>query len=172
MPHDLVVAQGHDRIVIVPRDPETAFVYWEITANGVARSGVRTLDPQFELRIRVRDDEGEPHVVFQASVSRWLDGTFVPFGELGAVHDAVVGVVNGREFVPLATSQIVRAPRSRAGQEDAEFVSIELDGRGIELTPVTHAVADVGQFHPYLPNDELDDRETQEIKPLKKSPDT
>lgn len=172
MPHDLAVAQGHDRIVIVPRDPETAFVYWEITASGVARSGVRTLDPQFELRIRVRDDAGEAHVVFQASVNRWLDGTFVPFGEPDAVHDAVVGVVNGREFVPLATSQIVRAPRTRPGPDEPEFVSIEIDERGIELTPITHAIPDVGKFHPYLPGDDVDDRETQEIKPLKKSSDS
>jgi hypothetical protein len=141
---DHLVALGRDRVVLLPRDPSGGYVYWELTAEGLANAAAPS-EPRLHIIIATRNGDGES-IVERFPIESWLDGRFVSFHGEDVEHIARLGVQVGDEFVPLATSQPVRAPRNRPGDESPAFVRIKMTEDGLDLEPTEHEHPALGTF--------------------------
>lgn len=126
----LRVAMGRTRIETIPRDPHTAWVYWELTAAGV-RKALGQLDylPRLEIQVRGRPADSEPLVATSYVVTHWLAGQFVEGLHPGVPFDVVIGGWVDEEFIPIVSTSLKRAPRSSAGSRAPTFVSLVEDPR-------------------------------------------
>ena len=141
---DHLVALGRDRVVLLPRDPEGGYVYWELTAEGLSQAGAPS-GPRLRILIVARTDDGET-IAEQFAIESWLDGRFINFHGEDIEYVARLGVDIDGEFVPVATSHSIRSPRSRAGDDEPEFVSVEMGEGGLTLTPTEHEHPELGTF--------------------------
>jgi hypothetical protein len=119
------VGQG-DSVDWVARDPDFAWVMWEIHAQSVQaateRLGVHAAGAALVLRLRCHQErpQGPPITrVLDIPLSSWCGHRLVPLGIPGAEHLCSVGVRAmddpGGFFVPLVHSEPLRAPRHTPG---------------------------------------------------------
>lgn len=139
-----LVALGRDRVALLPRDPAGGYVYWELTAEGLSRAAAPS-EPRLHIFIVTRTDDGET-IASQFPIEGWLDGRFIPFHGEDVEHVARLCVEMDGEWVPVATSSPVRSPRARAGDDIPEFVEVEMNASGLELTPTEHEHPELGTF--------------------------
>lgn len=114
---------GEDRLVVMPRDPGSAFAYWEVSPDH-ARDALADAGRDARLALRVYDTRG-------AALERWRDfdaGERVGrrYLELtGAARDLVAelgALAADGTFVPVARSRAVHLPAAQASQlEDRVF---------------------------------------------------
>ncbi len=139
-----LVALGRDRVVLLPRDPDGGYVYWELTAEGLSRAAAPS-EPRLRILIVTREEHGET-IAHQFPIESWLDGRFVAFHGEDVEHVARLAVEIDGNFVPLATSHPVRSPRNRPGNNTPEFVEVALSSDGLQLTPTEHEHPELGTF--------------------------
>lgn len=139
-----LVALGRDRVTLLPRDPSSGYVYWELTAEGLSRAAAPS-EPRLRLFIVTRTDDGET-VAESLAIESWLDGQFIAFHGEDVEHVARLCVEVDGEWVPVATSSPVRSPRTHPGEETPEFVSVQMGANGLELTPTEHEHPELGTF--------------------------
>jgi hypothetical protein len=134
--HSWTPASGRDQVVLLPRDPDWAWAYWEVTAAGIEetrrRLGRLGRSPRLALRIYAFPgvDEEElvelvgaaakaglapvpwlrhrhhPTVVVEYPIDDWLGDRLVLLGQEGTPHQAVIGVCGEAD----AFSALSRSP--------------------------------------------------------------
>ena len=127
---------GRPQVVLLPRDPEVAYLYWEwpgAQANNGASATVSFLA-----------DAGDG--VFQEiqsfEISDATGGRFLPFHRPGVPHR---GELTWADEVH--RSEDVIAPRREAGEESAAFVRVMWsDTDGLEVEPTEHEHFTHGRF--------------------------
>lgn len=119
-------AFGTDRVVIMARDPESAFIYWEVTANGVghARTALGDTAVNARLTLRIYVGEGAAARFEDHTVSDWL-GRFTYFApQPGLRLAASVGYLAENVFVHISQSLPARLPRRGHGNDPIRFVRV------------------------------------------------
>jgi hypothetical protein len=119
-------AFGTDRVVIMARDPESAFIYWEVTANGVghARTALGDTAVNARLTLRIYVGEGATARFEDHTVSDWL-GRFTYFApQPGLRLAASVGYLAENVFVHISQSLPARLPRRGHGNDPIRFVRV------------------------------------------------
>lgn len=123
LPHEY----GEDRIAVVPRDPEWAFIHWEVseatwrTARDRAGEGRATLRVVFEAEDGARDQS-------DADVHPRQGRYYARVPRPGCTVSAEVGVLDGRgAFHPVLRSARVQAPWVGPRRGPARFMTVPAD---------------------------------------------
>ena len=120
--------RDNEKVVLLPRDPRTAYVYWD-----VAEAGAKVvLEAMLPEGVEVVDS----FVVDEAK-----GGRFVRYGRPGVPHRCRVEAPS--QTVQTAWSQ---APREAPGEEPPAFVALEISKDGVLLEPTKHHDPLRGEF--------------------------
>lgn len=123
------VASKELEVVLLPRDPESGYVYW--TWPGAEAAGE-------SARLVLLSGEEE---VLSFEVREARGGRFLNFAESGGSHHCRLEWSKGQE-----ESALVEAPRREPGQEGAAFVKVEWSEEGLKTVPTTHEDEIHGSF--------------------------
>ncbi|MCC6752192.1 MAG: DUF4912 domain-containing protein [Deltaproteobacteria bacterium] len=129
-----------NRIVLLPRDPAHLFCYWSLTAEyrAAARDAGGTI-----LALRVCDVTGidplggQVHAVYEHDCVEWARSWYLPVPMPGRTYVVEIGYRGSGQWLPLARSNAVVAPRDQVEQQAEEvFVTIpfEMDLRRVAMT--------------------------------------
>lgn len=125
-PEASMARSGRRQLVMLPRDPETAWVYWEWPSDQEDGSEGR-------LTVFVGRDEQPDNEVESHRVDDRFGGRFVSFGPPGAVHRCRLRFDGVDEW-----SQPVESPRRQAGERTPAFVRVRRTDRGLRAEPTDH----------------------------------
>jgi hypothetical protein len=124
-----LLPQGYaeDRLVLVPRDPEWVFIYWELNDTTFRAARERVPDGTPVLRLRV--ESGGAEVVRDVEVGSASNGRYYARA-LGddLVMSAELGLRgSGGTFAPMVRSFKTRVPRSRPAPSEPLFITVPFD---------------------------------------------
>jgi len=124
----LARAYGRDRLVLLPRDPWTAFAYWEVTPTSRVRA-LRALGSEAEGArevLRVYDvtfltfTGDNAWLSFDVELPGGADHWYLNVGRPGASFCAEIGLrTPAGRFLPLARSNTVATPRAAPSPDTA-----------------------------------------------------
>ena len=119
-------AFGSDRIVVMARDPESAFIYWELTPEGVARArGALGLSSErANLMLRVYRGDAEAARFDDFPVNDWLGRYTWMTDQPGQRISASIGFLADGVFVHITQGLPTRLPRRTPGDAPVRFVRI------------------------------------------------
>jgi hypothetical protein len=114
-------AYGRDRIVLLPRDPWTAFAYWEVTptsrvqalrALGSDAEGAREVLRVYDVTFLTFTGDNA-WLSFDVELPGGADHWYLNVGRPGASFCAEIGLrTPGGRFLPLARSNTIATPRA------------------------------------------------------------
>lgn len=128
------------QLVLLPRDPEMAYVYWEWPQPPGS-------DQPATLLIYVDGSDQRRYTVGSFEVTDRRGGRFVPFGRPGAIHRCELTWGDHSE-----QSKPVRAPRRESGTDAPRFVRVELTEQGLRTEAADHD----HPVHGHLPGGDID----------------
>ncbi|RDV37251.1 DUF4912 domain-containing protein [Bradymonadaceae bacterium TMQ3] len=133
--------RGETQLVLLWRDPEVGYVYWELVGE------VRPREAWARL-VRIHADERAEEL------ERWrieeaLSGRFVRVDQGRERYRAELGVVGSDgSFDVHIGSEVSEAPGRGPGQGAPRFVRVRLSERGLGWEPTEHAHPTLGRFLP------------------------
>lgn len=135
-PSDILKTANHEQLVLLPRDPFIAYVYWEVNLASLSAhahlTGRILMLPRDESAVFERE-------VFEFPIENACGGYFVEFIGEDIRHVAEIGYrTDGGEFDCLLRSEIVRSPRTFPGIDPAHFVAVQLTNDGLVVTDTDH----------------------------------
>jgi len=107
-----------DRLVVLPRTPESAFAFWDVSSEAVARARTQSGRPSAPVRLRVRvcpaDGRGEPvsgeyDVALAPGARSHYVTELPPDSEL----EVSIGIGDATRFFEFATAAPIRTPPRR-----------------------------------------------------------
>ncbi len=139
-PSDILKTANREHVVLMPRDPFVAYVYWEVDQASLAAGGQLTgrllMLPRGESTAFERE-------VFEFPVESTCEGYFVEFIGEDIRHVAEIGYRTEQGgFDCLVRSEIVRSPRSFPGTDPAHFVAVQLTKDGLLVDDTDHRAPD------------------------------
>ena len=140
-PLDLPLAYGENRIVALPRDPMSAFIYWELTAAAIGRARATLQDYRAKLCLRLflfKDDASNtPALIKDYEIQDWIGHLDIVLDQPMARMMTAIGFKAGDAFVHIAGSQPMVLPKETAGLDPVCFRHvIEVDDAGRALRTV------------------------------------
>lgn len=123
---ELPDAFGADRIVVMARDPESAFIYWELTPDGVgrARSALGASAERAQLVLRLYRGEGDAATAEDHPVRDWLGRHTWHADRAGQRLAASIGFIADGVFVHVTQAAPTRLPRRAPGDAPVRFVRV------------------------------------------------
>ncbi len=135
-PSDILKTANRDQLVLLPRDPFVAYVYWEV--DQASLSAQRHLTGRLLMLPRGESAAFEREV-FDFPVDSACGGYFVEFIGEDIRHVAEIGYRTDQgEFDCLVRSEIVQSPRSFPGTDPAHFVAVQLTEDGLVVDDTDH----------------------------------
>jgi|JI10StandDraft_1071094.scaffolds.fasta_scaffold23791_11 hypothetical protein len=120
-PLTLPATSGRDQVVLMVRDPESIFTWWELTASGVGRARAEH-GGELVLRIYLLGEEGaEASEIRDFLVEDWLGSRTVVLDRPGVRVSSAIGFRSDRGFVHVAQSTAMRLPRRGPGTAAVRF---------------------------------------------------
>lgn len=122
------------------RDPQSAFIYWELTpeGHGKAQGRLSQATPQLVLRLyTLNDKSSEPHTVRDVIITDWIGRHIAEFDRPGLQIFAAIGLRADDGFVHIARSQIIEFPRRSPGGEAVSFSTVT-EGQPVHAEGYTH----------------------------------
>ena len=119
--NDLPFAYNETKIVIMPRDPETIFIYWDISHSTIVELRQKNIQPNFTIRIRNLEN---PVNYFIHPTSNSKDWYFTVKHTKLKRNDLVadLGVYdNAGNFLILYTSNTINLPSNSYYQKDYDY---------------------------------------------------
>ena len=115
---------GEDRLVVMARDPESAFLYWELTPNGVgrARDTLGAAAARAQLTLRIYRGEGPESTHEDHPVQDWVGRYTLQLERSGLRVAASIGFLADQVFVHVTQSAAVRLPRRAPGDAPVRFI--------------------------------------------------
>jgi len=125
------VEQGIDRAVLLPRDPRTAFLFWEVREETLGRHIGRHRGPG-ELALRLTE-EGTSHLLAEGSSVPRIGSWYFHLPRGGVRARAQVGLRDpGGGFIPLVVSNPVGLPREEPPPAGSLAGAAPSQGRSLE----------------------------------------
>jgi hypothetical protein len=133
-------ASGRDEITLLPRDPESAYLFWEIATDGQTEPDSRSLEAaprRWIARLSLAIESESPprrDVVLEERRA----GRRVEWIEPDQPHRARVGwCPDDGTFVEVARSTRVQPPATRAGSDPVRWVEPRTESNDYRLDRVT-----------------------------------
>jgi hypothetical protein len=137
-PGELPYAYGHDRLVLLPRDPGWVFAYWEVTpavrgnalrALGVEAEGARDVLRVYDVTFLTFTGDNA-WFSFDIELLPGADRWYVSVPRPAAAYVAEIGLrTRTGRFVPLVRSSTVSTPRAAPSADTAvHWVELRRDG--------------------------------------------
>jgi len=134
--------RGEAQLMLLWRDPEVGYVYWEL---------IEEVRPREAWARLLRLGAGQESVELERwPVAEALSGRFVRVDESGARYRAELGHVGADgSFEVRLSSEVSDAPRRGPGSAEPRFVRVNLKGeRGLGWEPIEHIYPKLGRFLP------------------------
>ena len=129
-----MAAAGVPQLVLLPRDPKIAYVYWEWPDDEPGPDAG-------ELTLLVEGPRGSRRVVESFEIRTRRGGRFIEFSRPDAIHCCKM------QWGDLVVeSDEVLAPRHESGDGAPEFVRVAVTERGLEVEPTEHEHPVHGRF--------------------------
>jgi len=133
------MAQGETRVVFLPRDPQWAYVFWEIRPadlNSAIAAGAGPLVLRLEDVTGRQDGHAHPHTLQEVVVDAGAHEWYLPVPLSDRDYRVELGFRrNGGGWISLAISAVARMPaQGPSGIVDDHFMPFSLDG--VATTPV------------------------------------
>ena len=138
---ELPSAYGYDRIVLLPRDPWSAFAYWEITpaSREDAARRVGAYGDQAHDVLRVHDirasttGDHEAALSFDVELPAGVESWYLRLPRPGWSYYVEIGLrLPGGGFLPLARSSTIVSPRTTPSRDDTvRWVTLGNEGAGV-----------------------------------------
>ncbi len=113
------------RIVLLIRDPDWAFAYWDIDPKEVKSIAEKVDSPQFLLRVyEIEDgmgDSGEREFYFDIPIQITDYSWYINVPNRGSSYIIDLGYTDGENFVGIATSNRIDTPRGTIASEIDKF---------------------------------------------------
>ncbi len=134
---------GETKVVLLVKDPDWAFVYWDIEISRLREIKKKLEESDFVLRIYEFEEpssksESEYSFYFDIPIQITDFSWYVNLPNRGSYYRAEIGLVNSSGFELIASSNIVSTPCGRVSlEEDKEWILdgtdrlIELSGEGV-----------------------------------------
>jgi len=114
----LPVLAPHTHCVLIPRDPNFIYAYWDYTQADInrARGELKTKGRDLRLILRIYDvthmdfNPSRAHYTWDIDVGFLVKNWYVHVSRDNADYCAQLGVARGGNFIPLQRSNIVRTP--------------------------------------------------------------
>ncbi|MEZ4464383.1 MAG: DUF4912 domain-containing protein [bacterium] len=111
-----------DQIVLMARDPHSAFTWWELTAAGVGRApGGPGRAGELVLRVYLLQDDDQPLEVRDLPVRDWLGSQTLGLDRPGVRVVVAIGYRAGEAFAHVARAATIRLPRLAPGMSLVRF---------------------------------------------------
>lgn len=135
-PSDILETAHREQLVLMPRDPFVAYVYWEVDQASLSASkhlvGRLLMLPRGESTAFERE-------VFEFPVDTERGGYFVEFIGEDIRHVAEIGYRTDQDgFDCLVRSEIVQSPRSFPGTDPEHFVAVQITEDGLVVNDTDH----------------------------------
>lgn len=115
---DIPWGYGDNRICCMARDPQWAFVYWEITDDGIAAAKAKLQNPEAWISLRIYDTTAREfnglnaHLHWDLGVDRGTNSYYFKAGKPGSTITVDIGVrSHDGNFYPIARSGPCEMPR-------------------------------------------------------------
>ncbi len=109
------------KIVILPRDLDTIFIYWDISNSTIAELQSRNINLHFVLRIRNSDGKNFYFINTQHNARDWyFSARFTNLSKKNIVADLGVYDSYGN-FLVICTSNIINLPTNNLHQKDYNY---------------------------------------------------
>lgn len=126
-PPQLVGAStGRFQLVVLPRDPQKGYVYWEWPAAQQASSPA-------QLTLQVRDSDGSWRAVHSFEVTEKLGSRFFDFSAPDVLHRCCFEDADGARY-----SEPVKSPRRQPGGRPVQFVTQRPGADGLQVEPTDY----------------------------------
>jgi len=130
---DLPPEYGDTKIVLLVRDPEWVFAYWEVNDETRERYGIPRSGHNRRMVLRVYNVTGRnwptegAQYFFDIDISPYANNWYIKVPETDAEWVAELGIFDEQgEYVPVVASNVVRTPRDTMSPDtDAEWMVIE-----------------------------------------------
>lgn len=130
---DVPAEYGDTKVVLLVRDPEWVFAYWELNDETRARYGIPRSGHSKRLVLRVynvtgrRWPEENAQYFFDIDVGPYANNWYIRVPESDAAWVAELGIFEETgEYVPIVASNVVRTPRAGMSPEtDEQWMVIE-----------------------------------------------
>ena len=113
------------RIVLLIRDPDWAFAYWDIDPKEVRAITDKVDSPQFLLRVYEIEESmgnsGEREFYFDIPIQITDYSWYINVPNRGSTYMIELGYAEGERFVPVATSNRISTPRGAIASEIDNF---------------------------------------------------
>ena len=107
----LAEARSSDQLIVLPRTPESAFAFWNVTADSVERARAELRDPTCALALRLRERSepaGSPREQRVVPVAPGASGLYLTDLPENETLEVSLGVASSGGFVEITASSILR----------------------------------------------------------------
>lgn len=111
-----------DRLVLLPKNPGTFFVFWQFSESRAEAFRTASFSPEIELRLCYADDktQASPHR------AQWQAGrAYLPVPERGGNCEAALYGLRNGAWEKLLESNQAAAPAAAGMAEDRAYASLE-----------------------------------------------
>ncbi|MCC6547293.1 DUF4912 domain-containing protein [Candidatus Sumerlaeota bacterium] len=123
---ELPLDYGDTKIVLMSRDPEWIFAFWEINAETRRKMGLVRGKHDKALTVRIYElNNGVPGTFSDVTVNDFTSSWYFKVPNANSSYRAVVGVIEKGDFKTIATSNTIAIPRHGIAEETSvEFAEI------------------------------------------------
>jgi hypothetical protein len=108
---DLPYTYNETKIVIIPRDPDVFFIYWDISESSIKDLLIRNIKLNFSIRIKNNNSNSNYYYINPTQYSKnwYFDIKYTELNNEELLVDLGVYDNNG-QFIVLSTSNIINLP--------------------------------------------------------------
>jgi len=111
-----------DRLVLLPKNPGTFFVFWQFSASRAESFRTASFSPEIELRLYYSDDKTPA----SSHKAQWQAGrAYLPVPERGGNCEAALYALRNGAWEKLLESNQAAAPVTAGMAEDRAYASLE-----------------------------------------------
>lgn len=126
MPELLRTLPPEDRLVLLPKNPGTFFVFWQFSAGREDAFSASSFAPEVELRLYYSDDKSHA----ASHKAPWQAGrAYLPVPERGGSCEAALYALRGGAWEKLLDSNPAFAPAAAGRESDRAYASMEFHKR-------------------------------------------
>lgn len=115
-----------DKLVLLPKNPGTFFVFWQFSAGRAEAFRSAAFAPEIELRLSYAEDRAHAAV----HKSDWRAGrAYLPVPERGGACEAALYALRNGAWERLLESNQAAAPAKAGAEEERAYASMEFHKR-------------------------------------------
>jgi hypothetical protein len=113
---------AEDRLVLLPKNPGSFFVFWQFSAGRAETFASGAFAPEIELRLACADDGAQAAPV----KAGWQTGrAYLPVPAQGKTYQASLYAQRGGAWEKLLESNVAAAPAAAGMAEERAYASLE-----------------------------------------------